>query len=279
MVAVINNFGGFYQSWVYFNEARRCGAKIALPCVNNGQVKTSIKVNVIYIGFIHVANLESNFSEQILREREKNGEYKSFEDFVDRLVPGPEQLTLLVRIDAFRFTGISKVQLLWQAKLLQSKSKSEPVSNALFSVKRKKFELPQLTQSKLEDAYDEMELIDFPVSMSAFDMLQTKFRGEILAKQMIEHVGKKVRMLGNLVTTKYVWTSKKEIMQFGTFLDHQGEFFDTVNFPPSLKIYPFTGRGIYLILGTITEEFGFPSLTVEKMAKMPFVADPRYKEN
>jgi len=28
MVAVINNFGGFYQTWVYVNEARRCGATI-----------------------------------------------------------------------------------------------------------------------------------------------------------------------------------------------------------------------------------------------------------
>jgi DNA-directed DNA polymerase III PolC len=277
MVAVINNFGGFYQSWVYFSEAKRCGAKIVLPCVNKGKLKTSIKDDVIYIGFIHVTNLENNFARQIISECETDGEYKNLEDFVDRLTPSPEQITLLIRIDAFRFTGTPKVQLLWQAKLLQGKSKAEPVLNTLFSVKRKQFELPQLSQSKLEDAYDEMELIDFPISMSAFDMLQTKFRGEILARQMIENVGKKVRMLGNLVTTKYVWTSNKEIMQFGTFFDHEGEFFDTVNFPPSLKNHPFKGRGIYLILGTITEEFGFPSLTVEKMAKMPFVADPRYK--
>jgi hypothetical protein len=166
--------------------------------------------------------------------------------------------------------------LLWQSKLIQSKSKPVAVSNTLFSVKRKQFELPQLSQSKLEDAYDEMELIDFPVSMSAFDMLQTQFRGEILSRQMMQKVGKMVRMLGNLVTLKYVWTSKKEIMHFGTFLDCEGEFFDSVNFPPTLKSYPFKGRGIYLILGTITEEFGYPSITVEKMAKMPFVADPRY---
>jgi error-prone DNA polymerase len=113
--------------------------------------------------------------------------------------------------------------------------------------------------------------------MSAFDMLQTQFRGEILARKMMQNVGKKVRMLGNLVTLKYVWTLKKEIMHFGTFLDCEGEFFDSVNFPPTLKEYPFKGRGIYLILGTITEEFGYPSITVEKMAKMPFVTDPRYK--
>jgi DNA polymerase III alpha subunit len=37
-VAVINNFGGFYRTWVYVNEARRYGATIELPCVNSGRI-------------------------------------------------------------------------------------------------------------------------------------------------------------------------------------------------------------------------------------------------
>jgi len=277
MVAVINNFGGFYQRWVYFNEAKRAGASINLPCVNNSFNKTSIKGTDVYIGFIHVANLENKFIEFILEKREKNGLYKDFEDFIDRIPSSSEQLTILIRIDAFRFTGLSKIKLLWKARLLVGKSKTVPQTNTLFSAPRKTFELPDLSQSKLEDAYDEIELLDFPVSISAFDMLQTNFRGEVLAGEMIKHVGKKVRMLGNLVTIKYVRTVQKDIMHFGTFLDVKGEFFDSVNFPNSLKKYPFTGRGIYLILGTITEEFDFPSITVEKMARLPFKTDPRYK--
>jgi DNA polymerase-3 subunit alpha len=42
MVAVINNFGGFYQSWVYFNEAKRCGAIIELPCVNRSYLLNTL---------------------------------------------------------------------------------------------------------------------------------------------------------------------------------------------------------------------------------------------
>ncbi len=34
MVAVINNFGGFYRTWVYVHEAKRYGATIQPPCVN-----------------------------------------------------------------------------------------------------------------------------------------------------------------------------------------------------------------------------------------------------
>jgi DNA polymerase-3 subunit alpha len=83
-------------------------------------------------------------------------------------------------------------------------------------------------------------------------------------------------MLGDLVTIKNVRTIKNEWMHFGCFLDTTGEFFDTVHFPDSLKQYPFRGYGVYLILGKVVEEFGFPSIEVEKMAKLPFKKDPRY---
>ncbi|HQN99175.1 MAG TPA: hypothetical protein PKU86_06965, partial [Bacteroidales bacterium] len=91
------------------------------------------------------------------------------------------------------------------------------------------------------------------------------------------HVGKTVRMLGYLVTLKYVRTTKNELMHFGTFIDAEGELFETVHFPDSLKQYPFHGKAMYLLLGTITEEFQHPSLTVTKMAKLPFQPDPRHK--
>jgi hypothetical protein len=146
----------------------------------------------------------------------------------------------------------------------------------LFKIHVKKFEMPSLEQSIIEDVYDELELLGFPVSMSHFDILKTKFRGEIASRDLMKNLGRKVRMVGNLVTIKNVYTIKKEYMHFGNFLDHEGEFFDTVHFPPSLKQYPFRGYGIYLILGKVVEEFGFPSIEVEKMAKLPVVSDPRY---
>ena len=48
MVAVINNFGGFYRTWVYFNEAQRCGAKIELPCVNRSRNETRISGKTMF---------------------------------------------------------------------------------------------------------------------------------------------------------------------------------------------------------------------------------------
>ncbi len=276
MVAVINNFGGFYRTWVYVNEARRCGAVINLPCVNLGQYKTSIRGKDIYLGFVHIANLESKTVSTILEEREGNGPFKSLEDFTSRITLGIEQMVILIRTSAFRFTGKGKKTLLWEAHMQLGKSK--PVSNEkkLFHSPGKKFKLPDLEEDSLEDAYDEIELLGFPVSITSFDLLKTSFRGTVMARDLMKHVGKKVRMLGNLVTIKNVRTVKKEWMHFAAFLDKEGEFFDTVHFPNSLKNYPFRGYGVYLILGEVTEELNFPGITVEKMAKLPLRPDPRY---
>ena len=273
--AVINNFGGFYRTWVYFNEAKRQGATIELPCVNRSRSETRIMGKAIYTGFVHVQNLEQNTIAQLLEERGLNGDFLSLPDFIGRVNISKEQLVILIRLGAFRFCGKNKVELLWEAHLLMNRQASIPKTRMMFQTQERKYSLPQFEHPVLADAYDEIELLGFPVTLSPFDMLETSFRGEVFAKNMMDYVGRKVRMLGRLVAIKYVHTSRNEIMHFGTFSDVHGEFFDTVHFPPSLKVYPFRGDGVYLILGKIVEEFGFPSLEVEKMAKMPLKPNPK----
>ncbi len=274
-VAVINNFGGFYHTWVYFNEARRQGGSIHLPCVNQSQYNTSIVGSVIYIGFVHLAGLESDFAHRLLAEREKHGLFESLHDFIDRVKPGMEQLILLIRSGAFAFTGLPKPGLLWEAHLYRKQSRTAGLPSVLFREASQEYQLPKLQHRPIEDAYDEIELLGFPVTMTHFDMLVTSFRGEALAEGMLARCGQTVRMLGHLVTVKYVKTVRGELMHFGTFIDHTGEFFDTVHFPPSLKEYKFQGAGVYLLLGKMVEEFGYPMLEVEKMARMPMKPDPR----
>jgi DNA polymerase-3 subunit alpha len=273
--AVINNFGGFYRTWVYFNEAKRQGAIIELPCVNYSRNETRIIGKTIYIGFIHVQNLGPNVVALLLSERAQNGDFLSLADFVGRVNITKEQLLILIRLGAFRFCGRNKAQLLWEAHLLLNRPVPVAETRAMFQPQERKYGLPEFEHSVLADAYDEIELLGFPVSLSSFDMLETNFRGEVYAKKMMSHVGQRVRMLGCLVAIKYVHTVRNEIMHFGTFTDVEGEFFDTVHFPPSLKVYPFRGDGVYLLLGKIVEEFGFPSLEVEKMAKMSFQPNPK----
>ncbi len=43
MVAVINNFGGFYSRELYFHELKKTGAVVHAPCVNQSNYLTCIK--------------------------------------------------------------------------------------------------------------------------------------------------------------------------------------------------------------------------------------------
>jgi DNA-directed DNA polymerase III PolC len=275
MVAVINNFGGFYRSWVYVHEAKRFGATIQLPCVNKSNYKTTIYNTDIYIGFIHIMSFEYKLAQSIEEIRRNEGAYNDLSDFVTRVNPGLEQIILLIRAGAFRFTGKKKSVLLWEAHMMINKTKQEN-TRKLFSYPVRDFSLPELEQGKIEDAYDEIELFGFPVTMSWFDMLETSFRGEVPARRMNKYTGKKIRMVGHLVTVKYIKTIKNDWMNFGCFIDTEGNFFDTTHFSQSLNNWPFKGSGTYLILGKVVEEFGFPSLEVEKMAKLPVKPDLRY---
>jgi len=275
MVAVINNFGGFYRTWVYVHEAKRYGATIQLPCVNRSTYKTTIYGSDIYIGFIHIAGIEERIARSIDEIRQADGDFTDLSDFVSRVNPGLEQIILLIRAGALRFTGKKKAVLLWEAHMMINKSKPDLI-RPLFAPPVKNFTLPDLEQDKLDDAYDEIELLSFHVSMTWFDMLETSFRGEIRARDMIKHIGQKVRMVGHLVTIKYIKTIKKDWMNFGCFIDSEGDFFDTTHFPQSLKYYQFKGAGTYLVLGKVVEEFGYASLEVEKMAKLPVKPDKRY---
>ena len=270
-VAVINNFGGFYQTWFYFNEARRMGAKIHLPCVNRSSYLTSLNGRTIFMGFVHLQGIEQQFVERFIAEREAHGPFTNLDNFIARVPFSLEQLVLLIRGGAFDFTKKTKAELLWQAHLNKSEGKKEQ-PETLFKLENQYFEFPNFSIDTLQNAYDEIELYGFPVSLTWFDLLKTKFRGELMACQMLHFVGCHYRMLGKLVTVKYVRTCKGETMALATFVDDTGEAFDTVKFPKVLKTWPFQGDGVYLLLGKVTEEFGQPSLEVEKMERLGYKA-------
>ncbi len=275
MTAVLNNFGGFYHSWVYFNEFQRLGGRVEAPCVNHSEQLNSLHGSTVYVGFTHLKSLEQGLSHMLVSERKKNGSFYSLDDFMSRIPAGKEQMILLIRCGAFRFTGTPKPQLLWMMHMQHSGKSPKSSAPELFKTPARSYRLPPLKSDALADAYDEMELLGFPVSTSMFDLLKTNFRGEIMAGDMNNNIGQNVRMLGRLVALKYAKTIRGEMMHFATFVDVHGQLFDSVHFPPVLKNWPFKGYGIYLLYGRIVEEFSYPIMEVQKMALMHLRPDPR----
>jgi DNA-directed DNA polymerase III PolC len=270
MVGVINNFGGFYKTEFYFHEARMNGARIEPPCVNHSEYLTTIYHDQIYIGFVHLKSLENKVARQIEAERNLNGPYKSLDNFLRRVDLGLEQVRILIRIGAFRFTQKTKQQLLWEAMLYLSDAKNKNKTTVdLFDTEPKEYPLPVLQRNEIEDAFDEIELLGFPLC-NPFTLIENPERG-IPACELKKHLHKEVHILGYCVTTKPTATRTGVPMAFGTFNDREGNVFDTVHFPEIEKKYPLRGRGFYEIKGKVTEDFGVYTLEVTWMDKVPML--------
>jgi error-prone DNA polymerase len=267
MVAVINNFGGFYSRELYFYELMKTGAAVHRPCVNHSDHATNIRGRDVYVGFVHVRGLGQETVERILNARACGGEYVSVGDFVERSGVTPEQLELLIRIDALRFTGKSKKELLWEGDLLQKNHRQHgQAAQPLFRTAPLVFSLPVLPCYPLEDYYDDVELLGFPVC-DPFMLADDDAARYLAARDLPERLGQVVTVLGYHITHKPVRTVKEEMMSFGTFLDIHKDWIDTVHFPQVHAAHP-PKAGFYRITGKVVMEFGAYNIAVTGMEKV-----------
>jgi len=176
-------------------------------------------------------------------------------------------LNILIRIGAFRFTGKSKKELLWEANFLQKKNSNHSTAASLFKEKPLEFRLPILQQNPLDDAIDEIELLGFPLC-NVFELADDDLSKDVPAAEISNHLGKEVLVLGYLITSKPVNTVHNETMVFHTFLDSAGNWLDTIFFPPVVKRTQVNGKGFYRMQGKVVEEFGVFSVEVSYAKKL-----------
>ena len=277
MVATINNFGGFYRVDLYLHEARMHGAVIHAPDINKSNYETRIEGSHIYLGFILLHSFEVANAKKIVMERLRNGIYTDLDDFIDRVPISIEQIAILIKINAFQFTGRNKRELLWEAYMKINKVNLEEQVITLFKTEKISYQTPRLSSSKYEDAFDEIEYLGFPLC-DPFDLITTKIGPSLQAKNFPAYVHKTVMCYGYYVTAKNTSTHKGDRMYFGTFLDRNGDYIDTVHFPPVARKYPFRGRGVYQLTGKVMEEFDSISIEISSMKKLDMMQDPRYAE-
>ncbi|HMQ75887.1 MAG TPA: PHP domain-containing protein [Flavobacteriales bacterium] len=196
LVGVANNFGGFYRTEFYLHEAKRAGAVIEAPCVNRSEELCSLQ-NVasdewrvvsdachaepveaqhhsplatrcsslaprIFLGLSNIKSLEGDTVQLILNDRRRNGPFADLQDLLERVPLHVEQARILIRVGALRFTGRSKPQLLWDLTLLHRPA-SVTADGDLFITRVEEPRLPDLQHYPLADAYDELDLLGFPL--------------------------------------------------------------------------------------------------------------------
>ena len=278
IVGVINNFGGFYRTEVYVHEARMSGGTVLNPCINTSKVQTILRGTDIYLGFQHIHNFDTHLAFEIIKERERFGSFTSIDDFIRRTNIGYEMIKPLIYVSALRFTGQTKAQLIIRSKILLGKNKKKKPVQRLFDDPPKAFNIPALRRTVLEDAFDEIELLGFPVSMTSFELLDVELPSPLKVKDFFINEGRSVSIVGFLVSIKSVPTAKGH-MNFGTWVDLDGTYWDSAHFPDCLERFPFQGPGCYVITGKVVIDYHFPTLEVSRMKHLKMKADPRYDES
>ena len=270
MVAVINNFGGFYSRELYFLELLKAGGDIHPPCINKSDLHTNIHGNVVYAGFIHIKSLQDKLIQRILEDRSLNGNYVHLQDFIERINPGLEQLNTLISIGCFAFSGKSKKRLLWEANFLQKRNQPAlHLGQPLFTDKPLEFQLPDLADDPIDDLYDQMEILGFPLT-NHFSLVDDDPGKYVAAKDLPRYLGKNITVLVYFIARKHVQTKNKDQMFFGTFVDSNLDWIDTVHFPDSAKKFPFYSNGFYRIKGKVVADFDVCSLEVNYMVQVNF---------
>ena len=69
----------------YIADAGKLGVKVLPPDINLSQSDFAVTDGSIRFGLLAIKNVGRNFTEAIVRERQK-GKFKSFDEFVSRLV-------------------------------------------------------------------------------------------------------------------------------------------------------------------------------------------------
>lgn len=98
----------------YIDECGKLGINVLPPDVNYSNINFSVEKNNIRFGLLALKNVGRNFIYSIVHEREKNGKYKSFDDFVYRLKDtdiNKRQVESLIKAGAFDSLGKKRSQL------------------------------------------------------------------------------------------------------------------------------------------------------------------------
>ena len=272
LVATVNNGGGFYSTETYLNEARKLGATLIAPCINHSQMETVLHGKNVYLGFNLIKTIDTNTLLKIVQCRATIGSFQSLKHFTDSVEISLFNLCILIRINAFYTINPDKKALLWEAHfLIGSNKKTVPISN-LFQTESPILKLPPLEHHPLENAVDEIEILGFPLS-SPFNLLAQKPPLTHCAKDLSKAIGKQVQVCAYLINVKTTTTrdARAQRMQFGCFVDKQGDFIDTVHWPSSMQRYPFRGKGVYLLKGTVVQEYDFINIDVSYLERLAYV--------
>lgn len=184
LVSVLNNQPmGYYPSWVLVQYARWKGIEVLLPDINRSMDCYSLQDGAIRVGLSQLKGISNPALASILNARNKDGQFRSLEDFLLRTnVPKPTTEDL-IKVGAFDSICDSRSQLISQLdSLLTSKKRRK------HGKQNEMIPLNEVGEENLTDAltpsidtalwqHYELGLLGLPISGHPLDSLDGRIKG------------------------------------------------------------------------------------------------------
>lgn len=267
MTAMLNNFCGYYRPFVYADEARRFGAKLAPPDLDRPAKLCTIANGTITIGLVFIKNISEKTIENII-ERRRQGRFLSLGDFLLRVRPNLNEAENLIRVGALDFLGRTRPALLWYLKLYGDKIlKSSPETLLLGSSLPPDISFaPNLPDYNIRERLTaEAEILEISVSCHPTELVISG-NGHIKACELNGRQGQKAKIIGQVMDRKRIKTADGKLMVFITMADAFG-YFEVTLFPETYKKY---GERIFKkplleVGGRVEEQRGVISIIAEHL--------------
>jgi len=267
MAAVISNQGGFYSPFAYLSEVRRMGLKVLPPDINAGALPYTGHGRFLRVGFMQIQGLGRKAVNSLLEERDRNGPFVSFNDYLQRTAVDPSDSMLLIKAGCFdALEGKERrPALLWELLACRNRFDNNGCG-VLFGQEQKTAILDPPAYDDKTILGQELETLGLLLSCHPL----TLYRREIAkikpvpASEMDQWAGRYVTMIGWWVTGKTVQDKHNRPMEFVTFEDTSA-IFDTTFFPKAYEKFcqKLTRYQPYLLKGKVEMEYGVATLNVE----------------
>jgi len=277
MTAALNHQLGLYPKRVLFEEVKRLGIEVALPCANRSERAFAIDSNRIRIGLEQVKGLAGSIIDDMIAAR-RAGLFLSLCDFIARTGTGPKDMEKLILCGAFDFTDRPRPGLIWEAKAAfrsgrkkQCRGASPGTLPGTLLLEPREMRVPDLEDYSLErKLLYEFDILELSVRRHPIELIRPGLRkqGFIDSSGIRRMAGRSVRAAGILAARRVTDTRRGGTMEFLTLEDEKG-LFEAALFPPAYRRYRhlIEGAGPYFVSGTVEDQYGAISVNVRKVSR------------
>jgi DNA polymerase-3 subunit alpha len=288
MTALLNNDSGDVERVAFLvSESKKMGIQVLRPDINQSYSKFAPEGNHIRFGLLAIKNVGSNIVDAIILERQKNGPFTSFVDFLSRVTHkdlNKKSLESLAKAGVFDSLGIERNSIIDNLdKILsfiqQAKKQTNTLQNGLFgkSNAHLSLSLPLTKPTKEEDKLRwEKELLGFYMSDHPLKKYQKFFEQKKISpiKNVLNRTARSTlsgsyRIAGIITAVKKVITKNKKPIVFAKIEDLSDTlevvvFWDVLAKKPDI----WENQNIVVIQGKLSEKENEPKIIVEEAVKI-----------